>query len=279
MVFILRATNMKKKLVFSTLAIIVIVYAGFFALIGYGIGALRGFFLPDDATPRQKSVSGARGWARGCAAMLMERNGSRHDILATNEITPGEVWGNQRALANWWDVHNRAELLDALVWLDEQGGHRKSFEETGRIVSKMSDAEFMTALNACGMDLERKQELLVARQYYNKLGDKSIKGWDYTRYIAMCRWGYTVGYISEDEAWAKIMPAARKLQKTFDSWEDLGQNYLIGRRFWSYSQTQTSGDLFTEAFNRLTQNPNSPWKRYPWDMDLSSETETYEEKM
>jgi Protein of unknown function (DUF1266) len=45
------------------------------------------------------------------------------------------------------------------------------------------------------------------------------------------------GYLAEDEAWEKIMPAAAKLHATFSSWKELGENYLIGREFWSYEQT------------------------------------------
>jgi hypothetical protein len=221
--------------------------------------------------PEQQTVTKERGWALGCAAMLTERNHSRHDVLATNDLTPQSVQSNKKLLADWWGVHNRAEFLDALVWLDEQGGHRKSFEKTGQEVSDMSHSEFKSALAACGTDMEKKQKLTIAKQYYTVLGDKGLKGWDYTRYVALCRWGYTSGYITEDEAWAKIMPVARKLQKTFDSWEDLGQNYLIGRQFWSYQQTQSSGFLFTDAYNRLMQNKDSPWNMYPWDMDLSSQ--------
>ena len=219
---------------------------------------------------KQKPVAGAKGWALGCAAMLIERNHGRHDILATGEITLQEVAIQRRLLRTWWDVKNRNDLLDTLDWLDNRGGHRKDFERIGKSFCDLSEEEFQSRVAQCGNDMEKKQELIIARKYYKQLGDKSIKGWDYTRYIAVCRWGYTSGYIREKEAWDKIMPAASKLQKTFDSWEDLGQNYIIGRQFWSYSQTQSSGHLFTETFERLKNNPESPWNKYPWDMNLES---------
>ena len=59
------------------------------------------------------------------------------------------------------------------------------------------------------------------------------------------------------------------LQKKFDSWEDLGQNYLIGRRFWSHKYTTEKGDLYEDAFQRLLDMRSSPWNKYPWDMDLT----------
>ena len=76
------------------------------------------------------------------------------------------------------------------------------------------------------------------------------------------------GYFTEEEAWSRITPAARKLQKTFYSWKDLGQNYLIGREFWSYEETEKNGHLYRDAYQRLLDNPVSPWNIYPWDMEL-----------
>ena len=217
---------------------------------------------------KQTPVDGEKGWALGCGAMLMERNFSRHDILAAEEITPRAVRRYKKLLSSWWDTHNRAELLETLVWLDEEGGHRKLLDTIGREVSEMSEEQFKSTLAMYGSDVENRQKLIIARRYYKYLGDKGILGWDYTRYIAVCRWGYTAGYITEQEAWDKIMPVAGKLQKTFDSWEDLGENYLIGRQFWSYRQTQISGDLFQRAFQRLMSEEDSPWNKYPWDMNL-----------
>lgn len=71
-------------------------------------------------------------------------------------------------------------------------------------------------------------------KYKDEFGEKSIAAWDYDRYISLCGWGYIAGYLSEEEAWQRIMPAARLLQKTFESWIDLGKNHVVGREFWSW---------------------------------------------
>lgn len=79
------------------------------------------------------------------------------------------------------------------------------------------------------------------------------------------------------------------LQKIFDSWEELGRNYLIGRQFWCYEETQKAGSLVEDAYQRLLDMPSSPWNKYPWNMNLSdlgtfgepnvpSETKTSEDK-
>ena len=43
--------------------------------------------------------------------------------------------------------------------------------------------------------------IAVVEKYYTAMGSKSIYGWDYARYVALCGWGYLVGYLSEEEAW------------------------------------------------------------------------------
>jgi hypothetical protein len=97
----------------------------------------------------------------------------------------------------------------------------------------------------------------------------SISAWDYDRYVALCGWGYLAGYLSEDEAWQRIMPVARLLQKTFSSWEDLGRNHIVGREFWSWEQTQDRGSLTLQSYKKLLTDPSSPWVKLKWDLDLS----------
>jgi hypothetical protein len=42
---------------------------------------------------------------------------------------------------------------------------------------------------------------------------------------------------------------ARTLQRTFASWRELGDNYLIGRQFWSLQQTRDNGRLAVEVYS------------------------------
>lgn len=57
---------------------------------------------------------------------------------------------------------------------------------------------------------------------------------------------------------AHIMPAAQRLQQTFNSWQDLQTNYLIGREFWSLKQTKKCGAKFQTIFKQLSEDPSSP---------------------
>jgi len=220
-------------------------------------------------TQRQKRIEEAKMWALGCSAVLAERNHKRHDLLGYY-LLPGkrEIEKSKQLLDEWWGINSRADLFDSLLRL-RIGGHREKFNRWGEYIENLSEQEYQELLEKNKGDEEKLQEIKIAKKYYKELGEKSILGWDYSRYICLCRWGYLVGYITEEEAWKMIMEVAGILQKTFDSWEDLGQNYIIGRQFWSYKYTKEGGYLYEDAYQRLLDMPSSPWNKYPWDMDLT----------
>jgi hypothetical protein len=206
-----------------------------------------------------------RAWALATTAIIFEVNKQRHDLLSGVVVTPEDRKNEQQTLSKWWNVHNRDELLETLRWLQFEG-HRAAFDSLGRQVDAMSEAQFLAAraelLPAAGEKLDH------VRKSYRALGEKGILAWDLVRYIALCRWGYAAGYLPVMDAWNRIMPAALRLQKTFSSWQDMQNDYLIGRDFWSTEQTQENGARFRAAYERLIQDPNGPWNVNPWTMDL-----------
>ena len=222
-----------------------------------------------DGTVSAVPLPEARAWALGCSAVLMERNHDRHDMLLPCVKSPAAVAGWKESLDRWWGVRSSADLMDSLKWIEEEG-HRTRFQQYGKFLQSLSNEEYQDLLMRASANKDALGEMMTAKIYYPLLGDKSLLGWDYSRYICLCRWGCLVGYITEEQAWAKIMPVARMLQRTFDSWEDLGRNYLIGRRFWSQEYTEQSGDEYRDAFDRLMDMRSSPWNKYAWDMDLTS---------
>jgi len=216
------------------------------------------------APPNEKQKK----WALATCAVLTEAREGRHDVLADRKPTLGAQIMERSALSRWWGIENRMDLFEMLLWL-QTGGHRKNFDEMGKRIASLSPGEIAGMKNAVAGNVERSNDIDIVLKHYTEFGDKSILGWDYTRYVALCRWGYVVGFISEDEAWEKIMPVARLLQQRFDSWEDLGNNYIIGRRFWSAKETARQGKLIRSAFNKLLTDPSSPWNTIPWDLDMT----------
>lgn len=210
-------------------------------------------------------------WALAMSALLTERNKEDHYSLSGNDLNPQNIEKKRETLYDWWDISNSDDLWDMLYWLDEEG-HREEFEEVGKKFSALSEEgleEYIENELSTVTGIKRKKMAYrfdVVKDNYKKLGNKSLLGWDYCRYISLCRWGYFVGYLSEDEAWEEIIYAAEILNETFDSWADLGQNYLIGRKFWSYNETLESEGRFNKVYERLLNHPESPWNIIPWKL-------------
>jgi hypothetical protein len=142
----------------------------------------------------------------------------------------------------------------------------------GAFLSSATPEQQSIFTSAIAQNDRLKYRVAVVRKHYAPLGKKSLLGWDYSRYIMLCRWGYLLGFLSEHEAWDKIWPAAQLLQRTFASWSDLGINYLIGRQFWSVQETRKSGEAYYASYVCLFQEPTSPWRQCPWMLPLRTNT-------
>jgi hypothetical protein len=221
------------------------------------------------ATPAKPGSPHA--WALATTAITFEFNGDRHDLLAGTVVTPETQESGKRLLSTWWDVNDRLQLMETLTWLQFEG-HRSEFDELARRVDSMNELQFTTATAALPKDGPEQRRLKVVRRNYRALGKKGILAWDLVRYIALCRWGYLAGYLTETEAWDRIMPAALRLQQTFSSWTGLQSDFLIGREFWSSQQTRETGDRFRAIYERFSQDSSSLWNVNTWTMDLGLTT-------
>jgi hypothetical protein len=224
------------------------------------------------ATPHRRPAEpviteGPRAWALATTALLTYHNGDRLDMLAPSERSDSNVAQTRGILHDWWRVDNRADLLRALEFLD-RGGHRGEFQRMGLSLRNMTDAQFRALLASERKRPDRVRALTLAREHYRKYGSHSLISWDYGRYVMLCRWGYMVGYLSEAEAWSRIMPAARTIQKEFHSWTEFGEDYLAGREFWSAEEMAATGQNYRDIQRWLQRAPRSPWRRLSWGMRL-----------
>lgn len=209
-------------------------------------------------------------WALATTGIITEMNLQRHDLLGGREKTAENIKSiKERLLKKWWGIENREKLIETLNWLEESG-HRKGMYNEGKALNELSQNQFIEILNKYKNDNQIHQRLKEAYWGYRAYGEKSVIAWDYCRYIALCGWGYVSNYISEDEAWALIMPKAIELQDSFDSWGGMADNFLHGRAYWSWKQTVGSREPGHKAWRKLQQDTNdNPWKLYKWNMDLS----------
>jgi hypothetical protein len=204
-------------------------------------------------------------WALATCAVFTEMNQQPHDLTGFDQTLKNSIVA-QASLSSGWNIHNRDDLLKTLEWI-RTGGHRQKFDEIAKILSDDDPKKTEDLKKQAMSDSNFQNRIQVVQTYKDKFGAKSIIAWDFCRYIALCKQGYIVGYLTEDEVWGYIMSAARLLQNTFDSWEDLGENYVTGREFWSQGQ----GNSARWYYQKLLKDPESPWEHLPWDFDLSHE--------
>jgi hypothetical protein len=87
--------------------------------------------------------------------------------------------------------------------------------------------------NKYHLDQRRYNYLKFIVANWNLFNNRTILAWDLGRNISLCRWGYQVGFLTEDEAWEKIMYYARKIQSLYNSWDEYGNDYYLGRVYWA----------------------------------------------
>ncbi len=219
---------------------------------------------PEDAKPTARQ----RQWALATSAVLTEINTCCHFILEETQSTNAH---GAKTLRNGWGVHNREDLLRSLKWLEE-GGHRRRYDSFARALQQrgqiLARPEVSYAADLTNIDDEQKRTIAVVKIIHKRFGKQGLAGWDFSRYVSLCRWGVHAGYITEEEAWMRIMPVARMLQSTFSSWEELAYNYRLGRIFWS---PMYDDDDILKALERLKNENSSPWTCLTWQTNLLPE--------
>jgi hypothetical protein len=214
-------------------------------------------------------TGGPRAWALATTAFLTYYNREAIDRLAPDVRTDTSVVMTRRVLHDWWGIDSREDLFHALEFL-ERGGHRIEFQRLGQSLVSMNDATFKATLAVERSHPRRVRVLKLAREHYRACRGNSLVAWDYGRYIMLCRWGYMLGFLTEEEAWRRIMPAARTIQGSFRSWIRFGDDYLVGREFWSSEEMDRNGRIYRDIGKWLRNAPRSPWRRLPWRMDLGT---------
>ena len=200
-------------------------------------------------------------WALAASAIASTANREGTSTLAAEASARA-----RELLAAGWGVRRRDDLFRALNELDE-GTERAMFSKMGERSSALSETQFEKMVSR--LSPQQANALKVAREYYPRYQGQSLLGWDYARYINVCRWGVAAGYMTPDEAWPLIMNAARTLQSTFGSWQEFGQNYMVGRKFVPPVDIGTPMRSAQAAYNWLISNSASPWQRIPWNLSLN----------
>jgi hypothetical protein len=212
-------------------------------------------------------------WAISLPGILTEaRTGYRNSLndMAMNESGRNSVLTTMR---RDWDITTREELFETLDSL-ENGGHPAALKEIKEIINLVirfgnTETALRAILDSVQWDRVKWNRFRYVYNNWDKFWDITLKGWDLGRSVALCRWGYNAGFMTEDEAWQRIFHIARMAQQNFSSWEEYGYDYFMGRLFWASSYGEEEKYLLeTEPiYNKLL---NSYWGWLDWDVDLDA---------
>ena len=214
----------------------------------------------------ESELTAAQRWALATVAVSNQQSGNCHNLLGGEPLTPQTRVDAILGLKDWWGITDRKEAVEVLEWLLNEGHHRE-FEQLAALVSTLSDKEYERILAKYDDNPEVIFKLKFARENQQKLGDKSLLAWDLCRYIQVVELCFMAGYMSEEESWEKIMPAARVIQQHFSSWSDMGENYLAGRNYWAAQRNKRLAFIYSLLIN--DKDEHSPWTSTRWNTDLS----------
>jgi tetratricopeptide (TPR) repeat protein len=214
-----------------------------------------------------KSLTAQESWAMACSAVLFIKNHQENDSLAGLPITPAARAEQLNKLSRDWGITN-ARSLKASIDRLRLGGDHVWFASMGRFVTGLNPEQYARYLESIKDQPKLLNRVKITREYYTKLGEKGILAWDLSRVINNCRFAYAAGIIDEKTAWSLIFPACKQIQSHFQNFDQVGENYLIGRKFWSEDETKATGQDIDVAVAELVHFKSSPYRKQPWDTNL-----------
>lgn len=106
------------------------------------------------------------------------------------------------------------------------------------------------------------QDSLLANELitsWDAITEKDVIGWDIGRAAYLVRVGVEMKYLNSDEAWDYLEKAYQRAIRTFDTWEELGHSYIIGRCCWTSHPEERDVLGFCNVVKWLLKHPESPW--------------------
>src|SRR4029079_5524122 len=119
-------------------------------------------------------------------------------------------------------------------------------------------------------DPDVRRSILFVAEHGSELKGGTLTAWDTVRLSFLARATFTAGWVDETTAWDVALEAARKLQRSYDSWAEMSQNFLLGRGFWGEA-SPASMEAFHKNATWLLNNERSPWTQLPWDLPLTTQ--------
>ncbi|NGO47268.1 DUF1266 domain-containing protein [Streptomyces sp. YC419] len=137
----------------------------------------------------------------------------------------------------------------------------------------LADQWEITSREALAGRLDRLARSGYRARARQRLGVEPL-AWDAGLYVDISRRGFACGMLSEAETWTALKNIVPAVARTYGSWKEYAEHYLLGRRVW-LEGLQGRGDADLPAPQEASDahlqalldplNKASPWNMAPWD--------------
>ena len=169
-------------------------------------------------------------------------------------------------LSDYWGVEDRESLIGTLGYLIPEG-HSMDYAKALEAISNGRSAQDLHTEDMDEDDVAvSDSRFAFAEAYAGQIGPMMLRGWDLGRAANVTRWGYFVGFISEDEAWGILDQIADGCMDAFGSWREYAQSYMFGSMFWKcpYGPEACYENLAGLMFAVEHLLTEGDWKDHPW---------------
>lgn len=110
-----------------------------------------------------------------------------------------------------------------------------------------------------------KAQAHFIKQHADVLGARGLRGYQLASVSYVAGQAYLAGYLDEAAAWRACFAAARRIQRTFTSWEQLGRDYLLGDEL---DNGEPDAGCY-HVYRALVLEHDGPWS-LPWRTPLGA---------
>ena len=253
----------------------------------------------------QTNLSKSQQWVLALGALLPASCCQRLNTLSTGESLEDmkiglERWWGLHDRESYFEIENSLSHLSSkkdyeAVWEEIRGSfkgytcfnskiksagnalgyfgagmHHAATErsKTRRAIKKLNDLE--VEINGSPL----KEKFKTSMTWFSALAYADIdarqvnnlSAWDIGRFIYISRNACELGWINEFEYFELCTPAAYLAQSSYSSWKDFLDANFVAAMMWNFDEERHR--LFKAAHHRLLNEPASPMRVLPWNMDL-----------
>lgn len=176
-------------------------------------------------------------WFCSAYAIYTERNYKNLGVIGGIKENRVSEYAIKNALREGWNITDRDSAIEKINWLLD-GGHRSSYHE---LILELKDNKWLDLsigdyLKKVGNQNDAYR-YIAAYHAYQAFGERGIDAWDYCRALQVLGDCYVAGYINLEECLDQSLLIAQYLQSEFESWQEIGQSYLLGYQYWQKSKS------------------------------------------